>query len=475
MHIRPNRSLLAGALLIGLVAAAILYLNSVSQRDADQTLRASGTVETVMVVVAPELPGRVVEVLVNEGDRVTAGQPLLLLDDTVWQAQRRQAEAGAASAETALSQAQAALHSARAAQDSAESRLPAAALQLDIARTAAQSQDAAARRAAWTTLAPDALVLPVWYFQTAETLAATESELHAAQTALETEQAQLSQVVNADGRADFVAAEQRLATAQTAYLIAADIRQRAGLDVTPTPLQAAAQTQLDAADAELADAQAAYDALLTGDAATDVLAARARVAVAQARLDAAQDRFNQLHAPGDGVRAAEIGVAQAEAGVRQAAAGVAQAEAAVTQAERAMAQAQAQLDLINVQMQRLTVRAGAGGVILTRAVEPGEVVQAGAALLNIGQIDRLTITVYVPEARYGEVQLGQTAQVTVDSFPGEVFSATVRRIADRAEYTPRNVQTQAGRRATVFAVALAVEAGDGRLKPGMPADVVFQP
>ena len=65
------------------------------------------------------------------------------------------------------------------------------------------------------------------------------------------------------------------------------------------------------------------------------------------------------------------------------------------------------------------------------------------------------------------------ARVTVDSFPGQVFQGTVQHIADRAEFTPRNVQTPAGRRTTVFAVKLAVDNPEGKLKPGMPADVVF--
>jgi HlyD family secretion protein len=46
-------------------------------------------------------------------------------------------------------------------------------------------------------------------------------------------------------------------------------------------------------------------------------------------------------------------------------------------------------------------------------------------------------------------------------------------IADKAEFTPRNVQTQEGRRTTVFAVRLKLDNQDGRLKPGMPADLVF--
>ena len=69
--------------------------------------------------------------------------------------------------------------------------------------------------------------------------------------------------------------------------------------------------------------------------------------------------------------------------------------------------------------------------------------------------------------------MGDKGEVTVDSFPGQVFAGTVQRVADRAEFTPRNVQTPAGRRTTVFAVKLAIDNSEGQLKPGMPADVVF--
>jgi HlyD family secretion protein len=63
--------------------------------------------------------------------------------------------------------------------------------------------------------------------------------------------------------------------------------------------------------------------------------------------------------------------------------------------------------------------------------------------------------------------------VTVDSFPGETFTATVTYISSQAEFTPRNVQTVEGRKNTVFAVKLKLEDTSGKLKPGMPADVTF--
>jgi len=82
--------------------------------------------------------------------------------------------------------------------------------------------------------------------------------------------------------------------------------------------------------------------------------------------------------------------------------------------------------------------------------------------------------VYVPEDTYGRVKLGQTAKMTVDSYPGVFFNASVVHIADQAEFTPRNVQTVEGRRTTVYAIKLDVPNPDGKLKPGMPADVSFE-
>jgi multidrug resistance efflux pump len=129
--------------------------------------------------------------------------------------------------------------------------------------------------------------------------------------------------------------------------------------------------------------------------------------------------------------------------------------------------------LLDQQLKKLVITAPASGVILDSEIEVGEVVQPGATLVSIGQIDNLKITVYVPEDRYGQIKLGMEAQVKVDSYPTQRFKAQVTYIADKAEFTPRNVQTAEGRRTTVFAVELSVANPDGKLKPGMPADVTF--
>ena len=143
------------------------------------------------------------------------------------------------------------------------------------------------------------------------------------------------------------------------------------------------------------------------------------------------------------------------------------------QARIAVQLAQANLDLLDDQIAKATVFAPVDGVVMTRNAEPGSVVNAGAALLTLARLDELTITVYVPEDRVGEVSLGQTANVSVDSFPGVVFTAAVSYISDQAEFTPRNVQTVSGRKNTVFAIKLRLNDTSEKLKPGMPADVTF--
>lgn len=117
------------------------------------------------------------------------------------------------------------------------------------------------------------------------------------------------------------------------------------------------------------------------------------------------------------------------------------------------------------------IRTPIAGTVLYRSVEPGEFAAPGAPLVTVADLEHLTLTVYVPEDRYGQILLGESYPVTVDSFPSEIFTGTVSHIADRAEFTPRNVQTTDSRKTTVFAVKLDLAQNGGKLKPGMPADV----
>jgi HlyD family secretion protein len=125
------------------------------------------------------------------------------------------------------------------------------------------------------------------------------------------------------------------------------------------------------------------------------------------------------------------------------------------------------------QIVRAAITAPIDGTVLERSVEPGEVASAGSTLITLANLEKLTLTVYVPEDQYGVIKLGAAYPVSVDSFPGVVFRGTVSHIADKAEFTPRNVQTTDSRKNTVFAIRLSLDPSGGKLKPGMPADVTF--
>jgi HlyD family secretion protein len=86
----------------------------------------------------------------------------------------------------------------------------------------------------------------------------------------------------------------------------------------------------------------------------------------------------------------------------------------------------------------------------------------------------VTLQVYVPENRIGEVQLGQSVEVTVDSFPGQTFAGQVYHIANEPEFTPRNVVTAEERENTFYAVDVRLPNPEHLLKVGMPADAKFR-
>ena len=310
-------------------------------------------------------------------------------------------------------------------------------------------------------------------------------------------QAKLSNVNQSVEKTDFLKAEKRLLDARLAYLMAKDVNDLAqnsadanapvgrynsthcgtndGYKVDnkrltnlvyrctgDDDLSVIGSDLYDAANQELTDAQNAYDALLGTQAADEILQTRAEVSIAQERYYTALDYQRKLQT-GD----QSISVLAAQ-GV------FSQAQAAANQAQKAIEQAQANLDLLDKQVSKLDVFSVMDGVILSRNVEPGEFVQSGAVALTMADLTDLTITVYVPENLYGQISIGQTANVRVDSFPDVTFTATVINISDQAEFTPRNVQTVEGRSATFYAIKLKVNDLNGKLKIGMPADVVFK-
>lgn len=246
--------------------------------------------------------------------------------------------------------------------------------------------------------------------------------------------------------------------------------------------QAAAWAARSNAEAALAN----YSLLEAGASAEQLAVAQAAVESAQVNLDAAQETYDavpeaqQNAAAGTAARQqldrsqAALNVAQAQYDLTAAGPRPEQLQAVGAQSTAAAAQAaaaEAALLAAATQVERFTISAPMNAVVLERAVQPGEYVAPGGTLLVLADLSRLTLTIYVPEDRYGQIALGQTLYLTVDSFPNETFSGQVNYIADQAEFTPRNVQTVASRKTTVYAVRLTLNNPAGQLKPGMPASI----
>jgi Multidrug resistance efflux pump len=475
-HKRPP--LPAIILIVLIIAAGIYYGVRALNSNENGNLSASGTIESVIVNVSPQMAGRVKEALFEEGQPVKMGDPLFSLDESLLAAQRDVAQRGVDSAHNALLTAQSAYNLAQA--------------QYDATLTTARTQEGGQRLTDWANRTPGQFEQPLWYFSQDEQITAAQAAVASAHAELQQAQADLETVVKDLNNANFVAAETRLSNARVDYLISKAVYSRSQLTggkVRPEDVQVdvpdfapeyrikiaiaktlsgdsdvitAANDALDGAETELKDAQAAYNDVLTTAAADHVRKARATVSVAQERYESALDTLSRLQT---GAYSPQVKIA---------AMALEQAKAALQQAQGAVNQSEANLALLETQVSELTISAPLDGVILTRNVEPGEFVQPGAVAFAMADLNNITITVYVPEDRYGQLKLGQQASVTVDSFPGEAFNAEVVHIADQAEFTPRNVQTVEGRSSTVYAIKLKVTDNEGKLKIGMPADVVFE-
>ena len=440
----PVRVLVAVIVLGSLAYFGIRSING----DDNGQLDASGTIETVIVNVSPEMAGKVTEVLAAEGQPVQTGDPLLRLDDSLLQSEKQTA--------------QAALDSANAAVQTAQVSLDSAQLQYDITLANALAQESKSRTEIWDESKPSEFDQPVWYFSKEERIKAAQAEVDVKMTSLDDAIKRLAEISDRAGSSDFLEVEANLVQMRLAFENAQDLFDSTSGASDSQQLRDSAQVLLDEAEIDLADAQDDYDDALTTDGAADVLEARADVIIAQEAYDRAVDNLNALQT---GVNAPQVLAAEKA---------VEKASAALEQAITNVASAKARLNTIDTQLKKVTIYAPMDGVILTRNAEPGEFVQPGAVAFAMANLDELTITVYVPEDQYGNISLGQEASVTVDSFTNETFDAVVSHIADQAEFTPRNVQTVEGRSSTVYAIKLTVTDSEDKLKIGMPADVVFK-
>ncbi|MBY0436071.1 MAG: HlyD family efflux transporter periplasmic adaptor subunit [Cyclobacteriaceae bacterium] len=132
---------------------------------------------------------------------------------------------------------------------------------------------------------------------------------------------------------------------------------------------------------------------------------------------------------------------------------------------------QAQLDQVQDQLEKSKIVNPLSGTVLTKYVEKDEVTAPGKALYKIANLETMTLRAYLTGNQLPQVKLGQSVEVLVDDGKGlKSYPGTIAWISDKAEFTPKTIQTKEERANLVYAVKITVK-NDGYLKLGMYGDV----
>jgi HlyD family secretion protein len=378
----------------------------------ESQLKLSGVVEATQVNVVAEVGGRVVEIAVDEGDAVQAGQTVIRLDDAALAVQVKQAQAALSAAEANLAQVKS------SARKEAVSAAEAAVNQAQAERNGAQLAFADAQDVLNN---PQELLAQIDEARTGVKLA--EQGVVAAQSNVD--QARWWRDFYPEDDKKRETAEKQLAIAERDA--------------------AAAQAQLDGAAAQLE----ALEAM------------RHNPVTIRAQVNGARSAYSMTLAS----------VAVAEASLAELQAGPAPEEVALAEAQ--VHQVQAQLKLAQAYASRAVLSAPLTGVVSSKSTRVGETVQPGVTLLTLADLEEVRLVVYVPQTQLPKVQIHMPVNVSVDAYPSETFTGEVMAIARQAQFTSRDTQAAEDRANVVFAVKVRLSNADHRLKPGMTADAVF--
>jgi HlyD family secretion protein len=172
------------------------------------------------------------------------------------------------------------------------------------------------------------------------------------------------------------------------------------------------------------------------------------------------------------IQAAKAGVSAAESNYRHVKNDDSSTRADKDAAKAQWDQAKVAQQVAELQLGYTTIKSPAAGILSNIAQRAGENAAPGTSLAMLSQVQSLTVTIYVPETRIGEVKMGQSGTLTTDST--KTYNAKVSYISSQAEFTPASIETKDQRTKLVYQVKLNITDADSNLKPGMPADVVLK-
>ena len=183
--------------------------------------------------------------------------------------------------------------------------------------------------------------------------------------------------------------------------------------------------------------------------------------VSRQALDDAETTFEEAT---QRVKVSQANLNQLEAGFR-----VEEINAAVAQ----VAQASAALESAKIRLADTELKSPSDGLVLTRALEPGTIVQPGATTLTISLENPVWVRAYVHEAELGQVPPGTKVLLFTDSRPDKPYHGKVGFVSSRAEFTPKSVETPHLRTSLVYRLRIIVDDSDGSLRQGMPVSVTL--
>ncbi len=190
--------------------------------------------------------------------------------------------------------------------------------------------------------------------------------------------------------------------------------------------------------------------------------------MALAQKQSAQHKYDELKR---GYRPEEI--ASAEARYHQTQATLQKYEAGNRVED--IAAARAALALEEARYRERQVLAPSAATVEVLDVRPGDLIAPNTPVATLLERDQIYVRIYVPETEIGQVQVGQKAEIHVDSFGGQTFNGVVEQINQQAEFLPRNVQTREERVHQVFGVKVRIDDPSHRVLAGMAADVKLAP
>ncbi len=134
----------------------------------------------------------------------------------------------------------------------------------------------------------------------------------------------------------------------------------------------------------------------------------------------------------------------------------------------------AQVEQLQDQIQKSVITNPIQGTVLVKYAEAHEVTAQGKALYKIADLSHLILRAYLSGDQLSQIKLGQKVAIQIDESQtgSKNYEGEILWVSDKAEFTPKTIQTKDERANLVYAIKIKVR-NDGFLKIGMYGEVKF--